>query len=239
MSFTYKVPTGGSNPAGAGQIRPITMPIPWSQSFLKDFLSFIKALGGQYNGNPHLYAVQMVGAGGDGEMSLPMSVQPPDIWTSTAPPPNGAGNDPYTSSGLVAAWDSLIDGYRQAFPDTRTALDIDLLTHTALRIPASVTDDVVAHAETYGSMVMIQQNGLHAGDSTSRSGEAYGEILSAASSRTMVGWQAVQGGNSDASLMNMVQFAIASHASYLEIYPSDCTNPSDAAPLQYFVASGQ
>jgi hypothetical protein len=222
-----------------GNVERTTMPIPWSPPFVTDWLAFIKAYGAEFDGNPGIYAIQMPGAGVDGEMSFPFNTQPANLWTSPAQPPNGVGSYPYSDAALTSAWDQIIDGYVQAFPSTPKAIDIDNLSQGkgAKLVSPSVLTDIVAHAESYGSKVMIQQNGLHAGAANTPDGKLYDGILTAASTMTHVGWQAVQGGNSEGALMKMMNVALATHATYLEIYPADCRNPEVASALEHFISS--
>ena len=46
------------------------------------------------------------------------------------------------------------------------------------------------------------------------------------------------GNNSSSTLMDAFHVAVASHASYLEVYLNDCVNPANAAALAYLATEG-
>lgn len=221
VTFTYQ--PGGPMPEAT-----ITMPIPWSSGFLTDWTAFIRAYGARYNGDRRIYAVQMPGAGVLGEMALPKSVSPANIWTNPQAPPRGVGSDTYTSAKIIGAWDKIINAYRGAFPSTRTALDIGEPLGSTTVMPA-----VLAHAQTYGDNIFLQQNGLQGSTSPT---STLALILKGASATTTVGWQEWGGNNTASNLKASFVTAIATHASYVEVYLDDCTNPKNAPAIRYLVA---
>jgi hypothetical protein len=85
----------------------LSMPLPWDATFLSKWLSFVKALGQRYDGNPALGYVVMSGMGQDNETYLAKTA--PDDAALTAL--GGA------ASWIVAA-KTIITAYAQAFPTT-------------------------------------------------------------------------------------------------------------------------
>ena len=133
---------------------------------------------------------------------------------------------------METAWEQFISAHRTAFPNHPSALDfaepLSVYYHSA------ITPAVIAYAATYGASVDFQENGLKG--STNESGTVFKTILHY-SSITKVGWQ-LWGGNLPVSeLMQAFKIAHDSHASYLEVYLNNCTNPADLPALE-FLAHG-
>jgi hypothetical protein len=206
-------------PQGPQPPQTITMPRPWDPTYISDWTAFIRAYGARYDGDARLTRVQMTGGGWQGEMALP---QWPG-WT-------GVG---YTDQLMVATWETFIDSFRSAFPRHQSALDIGepltVYTHS------HVLPTVLAYAAKYGSAVAYQQNGLT--NTTSSAGPVF-QILHGLSADTDVGWQMWGGGDGPAYLYAAFGTAIASDASYVEVYLVDCTNPADAGAIAYLRNDG-
>ena len=187
-----------------------SMPITWSTDFVTAWTRFIAAYGARYANDPRIDVVQMAGAGVLGEMSLPNW----SGWDSAAPPPDGAGSDPYSSAQMVSAWNTIIDAYRAAFPSKLTALDIG-----NPRGDSSVLPGVLAHVRPMYPAVAIQENGLGA---ILYPQSVFAQIIKAEAERgTNTGWQFNLGNMGPAKLSAGFQTSTQTHARYVEVYLVD------------------
>ena len=191
--------------------------IPWDEMYLEKYEEFIRAFGQRYNGNHHIYSIQMNGGGHIGEMNLPKAY---DKWKHVG----------YSDEKLIAVWKRLIDAYQKAFPNTPTNLDIN----EPLGSHSDVLDSVVSYVlATYPRKVYLQQNGLRANFPREN---RIRQILREASRKTTVGYQMVGGkGWLDQHIgdrLTAFQNALEDHASYIEIYYSDVRDPGHRATLQ-------
>jgi hypothetical protein len=64
----------------------------------------------------------------------------------------------------------------------------------------------------------------------------YPGLLLTASATTTVGWQETDGGNSVTELEGSFAVALASNATYVEIYQVDCANPANWPAFAAFTA---
>ncbi len=193
----------------------ITMPPPYSSSFIADWTKFIAAFGARYNRDPRVWMVEMPGGGWQGEMTLP---QWEGWWT------NGL-----TNADMSKAWDLFISAYRKAFPSKPTALDIDEpLTHVTPQ--TEILASVLRDASSFYPSVFIQQNAL------SPQHGLYWEDIVTASASTTVGWQMNGTVHTTTFLRGSFTSAINSHASYVEVYLVDCVKPANLPLLRYLAA---
>ncbi len=216
-TVTFTTTLGG--PAGTVTV---TMPVTYSSSFLNNWTAFIRAYGKRYNGDSRIYAIQMAGAGIQGEMTMGGWRG----WTSTAPPPTGMGSNPASDQIMINTWNTIVDTYRQAFPSKHTALDLGEPLNDG-----KIMQPVLQHASIYGTMVYFQNNGLRSG-----MGTVYPGLLGSTSARTTIGWQMWGGNNSPSALLGALQIAVNSHATYVEVYQNDCDNAADASAIQWFLS---
>lgn len=196
----------------------VTMPKTWSPTYLADFTTFIKAFGARYNSDHAVTRVEMTGGGYQGEMALPQ-------WPGWI----GAG---YTDSLMTGAWEQLISTYKTAFPNTQLGMDYGEPLQTYYH--SNIDPAVLAYARTF-SNVNFQQNGLK--NTTSQNWSVF-KTLQTLSATTRIGWQLWGGNNNESYLMGAFHVAVASHASYVEVYLNDCVNPANAPALAYLANNG-
>ena len=193
------------------------MPVPWDEVYLSKWEKFIEAFGKRYNGNSHIYSIQMTGGGHIGEMNLPKAYQK---WREIG----------YSDERIITVWKQIIDAYRKAFPDIPTNLDINEPLGRKSDVLGPVASYVVS---TYPGKVYLQQNGLR--EDISRN-DRIRKIIREASVKTIVGYQMLGGrgflekqtGNRLAAFRN----AMEDHVSYVEVYASDVRDPTMKSALQ-------
>lgn len=205
-------------PMGPQPYQTVTMPKTWSTTYLSDFETFIRAYGARYSHDSRVTRVEMSGGGYQGEMALPQ-------WQGWI----GAG---YSDALMTSAWQQIIGTYHAAFPNKQLGMDygepLQVYYHS------NIDPAVLAYARTFTN-VNFQQNGLKS--TTSQNWSVFKTLLSL-SSATRIGWQLWGGNNSASYLMSAFKVAIASHASYVEVYRNDCVNPANAAALAYLARNG-
>ena len=204
----------------------VSMPVPWDPTYLSRWEQFIAAYGQRYNGNPQIWSVQMSGGGYIGEMTLPHDTT---TWSQAG----------FSDQAITSAWDSIVDSFRRAFPDTPTNLDIDppLPKGESNALPAILA--YVLH--TYPGKVYIQQNGLRAAYANSINNLR--QDIRMAAPVTTVGYQMYGGSGSILSAntgdrMTAFQVALSDHASYLEVYDTDLLNSSLSSDIHYLISGG-
>ena len=211
LTFSFK-------PSGKHPYMKVTMPRTWDPTYVADWTAFINVYGARYDKDPRVTRIQMTGGGWLGEMGLPQ-------WPGWIK----AG---YSDSSMENAWKRFISAYRAAFPHHPSALDF--AEPLSVYYHSQITPAVIAYAATFGSMVNFQENGLEG--ATSESGTVFKTILHYSAS-TKVGWQLWAANLPVSELMQAFKIAHDSHASYLEVYLSNCTNKADLPALQ-FLANG-
>jgi hypothetical protein len=202
----------------------LRMPIPWDEVYLTQWQEFIQAFGQRYNGNPHIYSIQMTGGGHIGEMNLPKAHKK---WQQVG----------YSDAKLIAAWQRIIDAYQKAFPDTPTNLDIN----EPLGRRSNVLNPVVSYVlVTYPGKVYLQQNGLKADFAQEN---RIRQIIREASAKTTVGYQMVGGkdhlhertGDRIAAFRN----ALEDRVGYVEVYAADVRDPAQQRALQFLATRSE
>lgn len=195
----------------------LRMAIPWDEVYLTKWEAFIDAFGRRYNGNPHIYSIQMTGGGHIGEMNLPKAHTK---WQQIG----------YTDAKLIAAWKSIIDAYQRALPATPTNLAINEPLGRRSRVLEPIVSYVLT---TYPHKVYLQHNGLKADfpwDSRLR------RVIREASRQTIVGYQMVGGkgflDKQAGDRTSAFRHALEDRVSYLEIYASDVRDPEQREALQ-------
>ncbi len=142
----------------------------------------------------------------------------------------GAG---YSDALMTSAWEQIIGTYHVAFPSKQLGMDygepLQVFYHS------NIDAAVLAYARSFAN-VNFQQNGLKS--TTSQTWSVF-KTLQSLSATTRIGWQLWGGNNSSSYLMSAFKVAIASHASYVEVYRNDCVNPANAAALAYLVSNGK
>jgi hypothetical protein len=211
LTFSFK-------PPGKQPFMKVTMPRTWDPTYVADWTGFIKVYGARYDNDPRVTRIEMPGGGWLGEMGLPQ-------WPGWIK----AG---YSDPLMEKAWANFIAAYRAAFPHHPSALDF--AQPLSVYYQSQITPAVIAYGATYGASVNFQENGLKG--STSESGTVFKTILHY-SATTKVGWQLWAGNLSVTELMQSFKTVHDSHASYVEVYLSNCTNKADLPALN-FLARG-
>jgi hypothetical protein len=134
---------------------------------------------------------------------------------------------------MTSAWEQLISTYKAAFPSKQLGLDYGEPLQTYYH--SNIDPAVLAYAHSFAD-VDFQQNGLKG--STSENWSVF-KTLQVLSATTRIGWQMWGGDNSSSTLMDAFHVAVASRASYVEVYLNDCVNPANASALAYLVSEGQ
>lgn len=211
----------GAGPGGAA----ITMPVPWDPTLLSLYTGMIRGLGQGLGSNPHLAMIQSTGGGIQGEMQLPHDSNSLQRWAQAG----------YTDARLLDAWKTIINAWHAAFPSTPVSLAIE---EPLGQGNSNVLQPLIAWCQsTWGSKQRLQQNGLKASASVST---GYGADLLAASAWTTVGWQMNGAGSAaNGNLGQAFNLALASHASFVEVYGADVTNPANRLYLENLVAGRQ
>jgi hypothetical protein len=125
------------------------MPLPWDETYLRCWESFVRALGDRYRDNPNVWAVQMAGGGWQGEMIMPCNGKEViNRWIEQYG---------YTEEKIVAAWKEIIDIYRTAFPEPMR-LGLSITCPIGRRKHVYAMHEVVSYAGSKGCMA--QFNGL-------------------------------------------------------------------------------
>ncbi len=205
-------------PMGPQPYQTVTMPKTWSTTYLADFETFIKAYGARYSNDHRVTRVEMAGGGYQGEMALPQ-------WQGWI----GAG---YSDVLMTSAWKQIITAYHVAFPIRQLGMDYGEPLHVYYH--SNIDPAVLAYARTFTN-VNFQQNGLKS--TTSQNWSVFKTLFSLSAS-TRIGWQMWGGANTSSYLMGAFAVAIASHASYVEVYRNDCDNPANASALAYLASDG-
>jgi Beta-galactosidase len=209
----------------------LRMPLPWDDRYLAEWTAFVSAFGARYDGNPHIYMIEMAGGGVIGEMCLPHST--PAIvgrWRAAG----------YSDAADIGAWKRVVDAYRAAFPGTPTALD---LCEPLGRNVSNVMKPVAEYAlGQYPGRVYLQQNGLQA--SYSNGINDVRSILRAAATRTVVGYQMYGGAGTNldektGDRRTAFQVAIEDGAQYVEVYQGDLADPANQPALEYLASGGR
>lgn len=215
-SVSFKLQPQGPVPAST-----ITMPITWDVGYLDAFCEWIAAYGTRYNGDRRVAVVQMPGCGRIGEMALGDWAG----WTSTSPPPSGAGPEPFTDARSTAAWFRVIDAYVRAFPNTQLAMDVG----KPLNSSVSTLSDVIAHCLAHAPHIALQNNGFRG---------SKGYPLAGYVPQTIVGaqtWGSCAQMNEAVALQ--VHAAGTEKLSYIELYRADCGPANEALFAAYAAQS--
>src|SRR5215831_12561458 len=94
-----------------------TEPIVWTNTYLDPFTALVKAQCKRYGHDTRLIWIVMTGGGMNDEMVIGHSA-PINVWQSSAPPPDGCGDNTYSPTTFVKAWNRCIDSYRANLPAT-------------------------------------------------------------------------------------------------------------------------
>jgi hypothetical protein len=210
---------------------PTLTPVVWSSGYLADWTAFVRAFGARYDGNSSVYLVHAGGAGDIGDMYLAPDMA---LW-------NAAG---YSDSNLLAAWETILNAYKQAF--TRTAVAIGITepiictavssgftnSTCAAGSRSNVLLPLAGWIQANDSHLFLQNNGLSgrylaAGIFTTRS------IMRAACQYTTIGYQTNGASSGLTDITDAFQVVRQDQAGYIEVYVDDLTNSAYAGAFRY------
>ena len=140
-------------PYGPGNGTSLPLPVPWDQTYLSRWFTFLKVIGDRYGGKTSFRKIAAAGPTCvSAEMSLPDS--PNDIvqWEKLG----------YTSQKYIDAWKQTFSAYSSTFPHQYFSLAL----HPALPIPdrsqrTYVRDQVISLGLQYPSQFALQEDGLN------------------------------------------------------------------------------
>jgi Beta-galactosidase len=148
---TLGIYTGKHSPSWLGVPLVSGVPTPWDPRVTAANDAMIAALGQKYANDPSVVAVHMSAPATDASMEMHY--------------PSGLTKAPgYSDAAVIQSWESSIDAYSQAFPNTALVLDLAMVPD----VRGAVTNAVVDYAEsTLGERVNFIHNSLHATTSLS------------------------------------------------------------------------
>ncbi len=191
------------------------MPVPWNEAYLRAWERFVAALGNEISGWQNVYCVQMTGGGFIDEMHLPRKLpETIEQW-------DRAG---ISDEKLFAMWKRIIETYDKSIP-AKIGLALDLgIPFARSRAPEMIYQYALEH---YPGRVWFQQNGLKAQRDP---GAKFPEMIRAASTRTVVGYQMLGGGKfldtQTGDRRAAFENAINDNSSYVEVYKADLMDPT-------------
>jgi hypothetical protein len=162
FAIQYGPGSGRGNGPGTGKLLPL--PVPWDQTYLSRWFTFLKAIADRYAGKT---SFRMIAAAGptsvSSEMSLPDSEDDIVQWEKLG----------YTSQKYINAWKQTFSVYSSTFAQQYFSLSL----HPALPIPdrrqkASVREQIISLGLQYPSQFALESDGLN----SSRSDKTLGLV---------------------------------------------------------------
>jgi hypothetical protein len=204
-------------------------PVPWDLTHLGKWKNLIKAMGQRYGKEDAVVLVQMAGLDiTGGEMHLTRTDKDIEAWKKAG----------YTKQKLVAAWQSVIDAYADAFPNKYLALNVS----KAIQNDGAV-DDVLTYAKKrLGARLCVQHNALSAKTVEDKHPNDW---VRSYRREAIIGFQQLcpktprgafndEGRRFGGNLDRALQIGLDAGMSYLEIYPPDVANESLRPTLEEY-----
>jgi len=226
---------------GQGQVEPL--PMPWDQSYLSRWFTFLQEVAERYGSNP---AFRMISAAGPTSVSSEMSLpnRPADIaaWMRLG----------YTPTLYEDAWNTVFQAYARIFPRQYFSLSL----YPGLRIGDRMKPDaaqstatpqaIVGDGLAYKSSFVLQTSGL----TGAKNGADLYNLVASSSGSIATGFQlqtsatnfpAEMGdaGSAVGALTLTLQEGLAAHVAFLEVYEPDVVNPAMATVLEQTAAQLQ
>jgi hypothetical protein len=231
---------------GPGKGTQLLLPLPWDQTYLNRWFTFLKMVSARYENRPSFLKIAADGPTSiTAEMTLPDA--PADIcnWVNLG----------YTSDRLIGSWKQVFAHFAQIFPRQYFSLalypplPIVSKTHCENGNPIGldhaesqrVRDAIIAlGVDNYPQHFVLQENGL-IGAASDPTNSAY-ELVKSYSGRIVIGYQlstsAMQnpvymGGVSDGAtaLQMSLQKGLEAHPQFLEVYEPDVLAPGAQSEL--------
>ena len=235
---------------GPGKGQQLVMPLPWDQTYLERWFTFLKAVSGRYQSRPSFIKIAADGPTSiTGEMTLPDTPTDLCTWVQVG----------YSSDRIIGAWKQVFTHYAQIFPRQYFSLALYPplpIVGTTRCVNGNPTG--INHAESqrvrdiliglgvdnYPKRFVLQENGL-----TGSTGEATGgsyDIVKSYSGKIVIGYQLATSamaspaymGDPDGvtALRNSLQRGIEAHAQFLEVYEPDVLSPAAQNVLATFAS---
>jgi len=233
---------------GPGKGESLLMPLPWDQTYLNRWFTFLKAVSARYQNRRSFIKIAADGPTAmTGEMTLPDA--PADLcnWVRLG----------YTSQRIIAAWRQVFASYAQIFPRQHFSLalfpPLPIVSTTRCEngtptgLDRSESQRVMAiiiglGADNYPRRFVLQENGL-TGAAQDPSVGAYGIVKSYAG-KIVTGFQlstsamlspAYMGDPDGATaLQKSLQKGLDANAQFLEVYEADVLSPATQSVLATF-----
>src|ERR1700674_475518 len=221
---------------GPGKGTVLPLPMPWDPTYLANWLAFVKQVGDRYGSSP---ALRLVAADGptsvSAEFTLPNSPKDLKTW----------GNDGYTPSKYIGAWQNIFKAYAADFPSQYISLSegsgLNINDQSkvdageGLRTKQAIVDSA---NDLLGRRFAVQSSNVHAGPGPhSPNSEKEDQFVIGYSGRIITGLQlrtsaenssAVMGakGNPPLALSKSINLEMETNkagqrVNYLEIYEPD------------------
>jgi len=233
---------------GPGKGDQFLLPLPWDQTYLNRWFTFLKAVSARYQNRSSFIKIAADGPTSiTGEMTLLDT--PADIctWVKLG----------YTSDRIIAAWKRVFTNYAQIFPRQYFSLalypplPIVSTTRCENGIPNGIDHtesqrvrDILIGlgADNYPKRFILQENGLTWSGGETTIG-AY-NIVKSYSGKVVIGYQLATSAMSNpiymgdpdgaTALQNSLQRGIDGHAQFLEVYEQDVLSPAAQNVLAAF-----
>ena len=228
-------------PYGPGSGMLLPLPVPWDQTYLSRWFTFLKVIADRYAGKASFRKIAAAGPTCvSAEMSLPDSSNDIVQWEKFG----------YTTQKYINAWKQTFSAYSSIFPRQYFSLAL----HPGLPIPDStqkayVREQIISLGLQYPSQFALQADGLKG----YRSNETYGDrVVRDYSGQVVTGFmmdttavlrpqQMGAEGNPPLALRRSIDKGMAPnnigrHINYLEIYEGDVLS-ADMQPVLEYAAS--
>ena len=225
---------------GPGKGNELALPLPWDQTYLNRWFTFLKAVSARYENRPSFIKIAADGPSSlSGEMTLPNA--PADIcsWVKAG----------YTSDRIINAWTQVFANYAQIFPRQYFSLalfpplPIVSTTHCENGAPVGVDHGesqrvsniiIALGVDNYPKQFVVQENGLTGATNDSTVGSY--NIVKSYAGKVVIGYQlatsAIQNpvymgdANGVTALQKSLQNGLDAQPQFLEVYEPDALAPA-------------
>ncbi len=199
----------------------LRMPVPWDESYIKEWTKFVNVLGKRYGSNDALVLVHMAGpTASSAEMHIPKKGEGKTLIQEAG----------YSRDKIVEAWREVIDAYSNAFPQKALALNIAV----PFRRDGALEEVVQYAVSKMGKRLCVQGNWLSA--HTANSFYPYKVILDIQKNNSAnIGFQMLGASKHESrqgSLDMSVEKGLLAGAMYFEIYQVDILEPDNRQFLE-------
>lgn len=203
-----------------------TLPLPWDDTYLKYYSAFIQALGQRYANNDRIKLIHVTNATTNGlEMQYVFDSTTINQFTSAG----------YTEEKLIASWQTILDTYAEAFPNTLLDLDVH---------PVFNSNTAAQTLTTYGHEMYGKKFGVFSAwwsvHNATNVYPAMFDLLVTASEKSFATVQMVgsttEGINplTQQELYDAIQLAADSNIHYVEVWNGDLTDLGMRTQLQSY-----